>query len=185
MKTRNPQTILRITRKGRRYGDDGEKEGCVYIVPRECVVCMYMQTVNLVLYSGEGALRYSAIVNFARGEIPRPFLQKPRAIRPQPSARGTFRRKSRKEKGVIGPRARGESWSENARRRKSEGIQRKRERGLPIVPLTYFTLISPLYSIRRVAIAAKIASSCLDVERHGLILHMQVFTRSSDFKTAF
>lgn len=64
---------------------------------------LYMQTVNPALYPGEGAPRCSAIVNFARGEIPRPFLQKPRAIRPRSSARGTFRRKSRKEEGVIGP----------------------------------------------------------------------------------
>lgn len=138
-----------------------------------------MQTVNPALYPGEGAPRCSAIVNFARGEIPKPFLQKPRAIRPRSSARGTFRRKSRKEEGVIGP-ARGKPERkcerEKERERKSERTQRIRERSLPIAPLTYFTLISPLYSIRQVAIAAKIASSFyLDVERADV--YAQILTK--------
>lgn len=45
------------------------------------------------------------------------------------------------------------------RERKNVRTQRIRERGLPIAPLTYFTLISPFYSIHQVAIAVKIASS--------------------------
>lgn len=83
-----------------------------------------MQTVNPALYPCEGALRCSAIVNFARGEIPRLFLQKPRAIRPRSSARETFWRKSRKEKGVIGPR----EESENVREGEKVTECRKREK---------------------------------------------------------
>lgn len=61
-------------------GDDngkGKRNG-IHILLYESV---YMQNVNPAFYPGEGALRCSAIVNFARGEIPRSFLQKPRAIR--------------------------------------------------------------------------------------------------------
>lgn len=82
-------------------GDDGKrKRNGIHIL---LYASVYMQNVNPAFYPGEGALRCSAIVNFARGEIPRSFLQKPRAIRPRSSARGTFRRKSRRGKGVIGP----------------------------------------------------------------------------------
>jgi len=85
-----------------------------------------MQTVNPALYPGEGALRCSAIVNFARGEIPRPFLQKPRAIRPRASVE-TFRRKSRKEKGVIGLRA-GKAGAKMCEKKRERERKRKRAR---------------------------------------------------------
>lgn len=81
--------------------DDEERKGNeIHIL---LYASVYMQNVNPAFYLGEGALRCSAIVNFARGEIPRSFLQKPRAIRLRSSARGTFWRKGRKGKGVIGP----------------------------------------------------------------------------------
>lgn len=68
------------------------KRDGVHVLPYASV---YMQTVNLALYPGEGARRWSAIVNFARGEIPRSFLQKPRPIRPRSSAHGTFQREGK------------------------------------------------------------------------------------------
>lgn len=58
--------------------DGGRKKNEIHIL---LYASVYMQNVNPAFYLGEGALRCSAIVNFARGEIPRSFLQKPRAIR--------------------------------------------------------------------------------------------------------
>lgn len=153
MKTRNPLTITGT-------GRQGEKKGCVY------ASVVYMQTVNPALYPGEGALWCSAIVNFARGEIPRPFLQKPRAIRPRSSARGTFRRKSRKEKRMIGPCARERGNRQCEKEKERENVEKRPPDSS--VNLFYADLAA-LFDSHQVAIVAKIASSCHNVNGRACV----------------
>lgn len=158
IKTRNPLTIIsRITEKGRKR--DGRKEACIYTY---CASVLYMQTVNPALYP-EGALRCSAIVNFARGEKYRGrfYKNRERSGLGRAPVELSGGRAGRKREWLGRTRGKLEWKCEKGK----ECSEKEKERDLPIAPLTYFTLILPLYSIRQVAIAARIASSCLDVER--------------------
>lgn len=74
----HPQNYIAHGRKGKTAADNRTRGGkgkstADTNYPRECV---YMHTVNSALYPDEGAHRCSAIVNFARGEIPRSFQTK-------------------------------------------------------------------------------------------------------------
>jgi len=138
-----------------------------------------MQTVNPAFYSCEGALRCSAIVNFARGEIPRLFLQKPRAIRSRSSARETFRRKSRKEKGVIGPRGENENVRE---REKAQNAEKKRKRDFPNCSVNLF--YADFAALFNTLPSPKIASSCIEMCRNCNRACISSY-KSGDFKTDF
>lgn len=72
---------------------------------------------------------------------------------------------------------RGGCRNENAKEGERRG---RREKEGPIVPLTYFTVISPLHSIRWIAAATKVASLCFDIGKtvmYGVCMHVGMYVR--------